>query len=201
MHGNCASPSYNSTNPAVAKWAAALQGQPTGYYEALGVLDPSALPDAKCKYTRCTVIGSSITVMLLEDGMNTQTAITVLPTRLPGNGAYTRTILNDITEMKYARQKFIESSSGNLNCWRTIKMYMTTKKIFGISKRQVLDDLNNYSYNCNAGAPSPPALPWYWNILFHFPWSSTQNTIDYNMKITMTHYCVFSGQNITAPDH
>lgn len=102
--------------------------------------------------------------------------------------------------MNYAKQVLIEADQSNERSWRYLKHYMSTAKMFGVSKQAVKDDYNTYAYNATTSASNPTAR-WTWGILIHSPWDSTAalTQIFYRLKIQITYYCLLTQQNLDVP--
>lgn len=72
---------------------------------------------------------------------------------------------------------------------------MTTNKMYGISPPEVRNDADfSYSTSSDSGLVNP----WYWQILFHYPWVGDA-LAEYNIRIMQTFYCQFRGSNVETP--
>lgn len=72
----------------------------------------------------------------------------------------------------------------------TIKSYMTTKKIAGVTGRQVMDE-DNYSQTFGTGNPTDQ---WYWNVIMQPSDRATTQT--YTITAKITYYCVMESRQL-----
>lgn len=83
-----------------------------------------------------------------------------MPTRDPAT-LPNATQLNEITEIKYAKQRYIDVDNGNTNSRQYLKHYMSTNVIFAISKSEVKDNVSSYAASITGTGPLIPAQAWY----------------------------------------
>lgn len=137
-------------------------------------------------YNRYRVNASKINVQILN--FNTTTAnSTVLvacsPNLDPGSSVQSP---EQLTTLPYVRYRVMAPSSGGGNP-RSIKNYISTKKMFGINQ---LDDLDFYSdFNSN------PTREFFWNISAN---NITANTFSVVLLVNITYYVELS-RRVTLP--
>lgn len=80
-----------------------------------------------------------------------------------------------------------------------MKHYMTTAKIRGVSRQEVINDAATYGYP--SMSTTYPVAYWNWGIFVHCPWDATGSVTDvrFRLRIDITYYCQFAEQNLDQP--
>ena len=150
-------------------------------------------------YDRATVLSSKIKVLVVDHGVDADYpyALTIRPQREPA-ATLTKAQLQNIREVRYAKQIYVEPTQSSPYCWRRLSMYMKTGTINGVSQKEVKDNPNEYGYP--AGTATDPTLPWYWAIYFHYPWQVPASNLKVNLRVEIDYYIMFSDSKLIPID-
>jgi len=146
-------------------------------------------------YVKCTVFASKCYCMMVDNGSTQPMRISIIPTRADAK-TWTNSILNNITEIRFARQsKIMVASGSNPYHVRSVKNYMTTNVMWDTSKSEVSDGVGTYGYD--VASASGPSNSWYWHITVHEPWDNSNLAI--NMYVRIVYYCKFTRSESDDP--
>lgn len=157
---------------------------------------PSGYADYANRYQTSTVIGSSIKIVVGDNGTDAAYpfAVTVVPRRTPA-ALLLNSELNSIMEVKYSRQVIVEPTQSSSFAWRRTKNYMTTAKMFGVPSSQVKSNVNDYAHATLS--TSNPLNSWYWTIYIHAPWDPLGTiTMTTHTRVIITYYVMFSNSTL-----
>lgn len=101
----------------------------------------------------------------------------------------------NIGEVKYGSLKVIEPSSSSPFTRALFKKYMSTKTMYGVSGREIKDNVDEYGMP--VGLTDEPEKAWNWVLYLFCPWNSADVTAQLHYKIRITYYCVFKQLNLT----
>lgn len=140
-------------------------------------------------YSKYRVLGSSIDFQLVQNSTSAATANTLVGI-VPQPTTTSPSDVTDIANQPRARWRLTGPNHGSGPI--RVRHYMSTRKIFGLSKREVADE----DYAADVGAN--PSNLWIWNIS-----SGTldgTSTVNAESVITVTYYAVFyKRKELVAP--
>jgi len=144
-------------------------------------------------YERCTVIGSKMKLFLTDTTVTdaAHMPMVILNPELDAASTYDNAECRNIGEVKYAKSRVIEPSSGNQYTRANISSYMSTKTLYGVSGKEVKDSLVDFAIQ--TGSSDDPAKAWRWTIYTVCPWNAdTEVAVQLHYRVTITYYCMFT---------
>lgn len=137
-------------------------------------------------YRGAMVLGSKITVRMIQLNANTSYQVVLIPFRTGGAFAATDTPVQ-VAENKNAIFRILGNSSSNNQMF--LKNYRGCAKALGRTQKEYAEDFNSHAFAIpSSGSPinSPSIRPWWYLGLRQIP--GGQGTSNVNVVITMTQY-------------
>lgn len=142
-------------------------------------------------YNYYRVVGCSLSVTPIYGATVSASAANMNVVIFPSNVTTNQSTDKNLnSEQPYARQRFFNPYQGSPP---VLKQYMSTSKIWGVSRTTVMAD-DNYS----AAIASDPVNLWYWHVYIG-PADQTATATSATLICKMTQYVVFEGRKQVSP--
>lgn len=186
INGNSLVPTVQAVGSLWAVTPAAVRSHPIGY------------STMSAMYTQYKIYGSKVNFKIMNLGITNASAengdtfwCTLIPTSSQQSASQVLTV-DTISSYPHAKKRLIQWQPITTSKVWTIKHYMSTRKIEGITKAEFEDA----DYNAATGAS--PTNIWNWNLLFNtFTHGATSGTNGSNFAVhlTQTFYVKFYRKN------